>query len=327
MSYPFAAGKIRVWEKRLLSQNDLDMMANAKNAEDAFAVFNDTDLADNLLKVEAKNFGRAISEDLLQNRKMIEEMVDDKNLIKLIFSKYDFHNLKVLLKAKSAKSLDFEKMILPLGTINLEDLKKRILENQVEVKLDEDFKEILLIIEKELEKDASSCNIDIVCDKAHLSFLIKIAKKIKNKFILDFCKIQIDLANLKVFFRSRFLKRDVVEKDFIDGGKIFVRDLISLEKKTEDEIKKFIKLNLKREEEKFFEDYFSEGKLWQLEKAFDDLMVQELKKTKFIPYGPELVFAFAFSKFNASNNMRLVMAGKWNEIEVEEVKKRLRKIF
>lgn len=308
MSYPFASGKIRVLEKRLLSQNDLDLMVNSKNAQDCFAVLNDTDLADNLLKSDAQNFGSALAQDFAQNRKLIEEIVDDKRLIKVLFLKYDFHNLKVFLKSKISNSFDFAKMISRLGTINPDELKKRIIENSAKIKFGEDFESALAGIERKLALNNSPAAVDEACDKEYFVLLAKLAGQIGSKFISDFCRLQASIVDLKVDLRRKFL---------IKAGKA------EIQKAAAD----FIKLRLKPADKKFFENYFREGEFWQLEKAIDDLLVNRLRKTKFITYGPEVVFAYVFSKYNSAGNMRLSLAGKCNEIETEEIKKRVRKIL
>ncbi|MFH1780907.1 MAG: V-type ATPase subunit, partial [Candidatus Nealsonbacteria bacterium] len=103
--------------------------------------------------------------------------------------------------------------------------------------------------------------------------------------------------------------------------------LLALYKKTDNEIFKFLKVRFKPSEEILLEDYFNEGKLWQLEKAFANLLINYLERAKLISHGPELVFAYVFSKYNSANNIRMTMVGKWHEIETEEIKKRLRKIL
>ncbi|MFH1575591.1 MAG: V-type ATPase subunit [Candidatus Nealsonbacteria bacterium] len=328
MSYLFAAGKIRSLEKRLLSRNDLELMLNSKNAEESFKIFNDTDLADNLLRVDAKNFAKAIADDLTQNRKFIEKIADGK-ILRLVFLKQDFHNVKIFLKGKANEGIVLENSVSPLGTVKSEDLKKRIMANDKKVRFDEDFEVSLENIKKRIKNPVSSREIDSACDQEYFKLLLKIAGKIKNEFILNFCKLQADLANFKILLRGRLMKCELnkISTIFIEGGGMEKNKFLSLYKKTDSEIFKFLKAHFKPSEEIFLEDYFKEGRLWQLERAFDDLLINYLEKAKLIASGPELIFAYAFSKYNSANNIRLVMVGKLNEIENEAIRKKLRKII
>ncbi|MFH1565240.1 MAG: V-type ATPase subunit [bacterium] len=329
MSYLFAAGKIRSLEKKLLSQNDLDLMLNSKNAEESFKVFNDTDLADNLLKADAKDFAKVISDDLIQNRKFIEDIAGDKKILKLIFLKYDFHNIKVFLKGKANKGIFSKNSISLFGIVKNEDLEKRIIKNDKKIRFDEDFTVSLENIQKRIKNPASPQEIDTICDQEYFNLLLKIAESLKNSFILNFCKLQVDLANFKILLRGRLMKYEPgkISSVFIEGGNIIINKFLSLYKMTDSEIINFLRLSLRPSEEILFDDYFKEKKLWQFEKAFGNLLVNYLEKAKWISCGPELVFAFAFSKYNSLNNIRLTMVGKWNEIETDEIKKRLRKIL
>ncbi|MFH1451339.1 MAG: V-type ATPase subunit, partial [bacterium] len=255
----------------------------------------------------------------------------DEKILKLIFLKHDFHNIKIFLKAKANKDIFQKNSVSLLGIVKSENLRKRIMQNDEKIRFDEDLEVSLENIEKRIRNPASPQEIDTVCDREYFNLLLKIARSLKNSFILNFCRLQTDLANFKILLRGRLMEYelDKISPVFIEGGGIPKKKFLSSYKITDNEIVNFLKsdLNLRPSEEAFFEDYFKEGKLWQLERAFDNLLVNYLEKTKFIACGPELVFAFAFSKYNSANNIRLAMVGKWNGMESEEIRKRARQIL
>ncbi len=51
---------------------------------------------------------------------------------------------------------------------------------------------------------------------------------------------------------------------------------------------------------------------------------EELKKSKFIIVGPEVIFAYFVARLNANRNLRIIMEGKLNGIKKEEIQQRVR---
>ena len=71
--YPYIFGLFKSLEGKLLNPNDIERMVDAKDAQTAFRVFNDTEYADNLLEVEPQEFKKALGDDLKQTRDGVME--------------------------------------------------------------------------------------------------------------------------------------------------------------------------------------------------------------------------------------------------------------
>ncbi|MFH1401397.1 MAG: V-type ATPase subunit [Parcubacteria group bacterium] len=329
MSYNYAAAKIRALEKRLLSQNDLNLMVDAKNAEDSFAVFNDTNLADNLLRVKTREFEKAITEELKQSRKLIEDITDDKKVLKLIFLKNDFHNVKVFFKEKANGKVYPEKLISDLGLVRTDDLERRILKGDKKIRFEKDFESTLQKIEKRLIGVDSPDAIDNICDQEYFKLMADLSKDVGSRFIEDYFKLQLDSINLRVLFRGKATGRPLgtLKDIFFEGGRFSKKDLLLLYPKDENQIIEFLRLRLFPSEKIWFEDYFKERRLWQLEKALDDMQMEYLKKSKLIAAGPEVIFAYIFANYNSLKNIRIIMVAKWNNILDKEIRRRVRQLF
>lgn len=332
MPYLTAAGQIRVLEKKLLDATNVERMVDAPNAESAFKVFSDTDLADNLLNVEASDYKKALDDDLRQTKNFLEKITGDKNLLKLIFVRYDFHNIKLFLKMRFFGD-DLSADLSETGMIDVWDLKKYIIDENKKIDLPKDIIEIIKKIRSNLDdltkKAADSSEIDLLADKEYYALSQKLAKNIGNNFISDFVRRQIDIANIKSLLRIKKLGRDEIflKKTLIDGGKIDTQKLSGFLKKDIEDLIKFLRNYLTPSEEKFLEEYGKKKHLWQLEKGFENLEMAYIKKTKWMSCGPELILAYYYAKKNAIRNIRLIMTGKLNNIASEEIKERVRMTF
>jgi len=328
MSYLSAAGQIRALEKKLLDATDVERMVDANDAAAAFKVFNDTDLADNLLDVKMEEYKKALNDDLKQTKEFLSKVTPDKNLVRLIFIKYDFHNIKLLFKAKFSGQ-DLTADLADVGMIDKEGLKKYILDDDTKVEMPEDIKKIIEKGKIDFGESPTPSEIDMTLDKEYFGLSLKLAKKIGSNFILDFVQKQIDAVNIKTLLRAKALSLEAsdLKRMMIDGGKVEVKELMRFLEKDIEELIRFLKGYLTRSQEKFLSEYDEKKNLWQLEKGFDNLDMDFVKRAKRTTAGPELILAYWWAKENAIRNVRLIMTGKLNGIPADEIKQRVRDIF
>lgn len=184
--YEYATGLIRVLEKKILDQADLERMAGAKTALDAFKVLNDTDYGDNLLDLMPKEFEKALARDEKDLRKLFFKIVENKKLLKFLFLKQEFLQLKLYLKEKFRKKTD----------ANLTNASLRINANDANSKKEKKIKKFLArsVLQrlKKLEK-ITPRKIDEICDLELYRIRKKIAKKMRDKFIMAILKKDLDL--------------------------------------------------------------------------------------------------------------------------------------
>jgi len=167
--YEYATGLIRVLDKKILDQTDFDRMLGAKNAEQAFKVLNDTDYGDNLLNLKPEDFEKALERDNKDLRKLFGKIIESKLLLKFLFLKNDFLELKYYLKIKFGK----------IDTNKKSKVKKSLAEP------------VLLKLEK-LNK-ITPRKIDEICDSELYKARQGLARKMRDKFLQEICKKDLDL--------------------------------------------------------------------------------------------------------------------------------------
>ncbi|MFN3301508.1 MAG: V-type ATPase subunit [Patescibacteria group bacterium] len=327
INYTFITGKIRYLETKLLNVVDLERMIDAPNLESAFKILYDTDYGAHLLERKPEEFEMVILDDLLEDKKLLWQFVFDKDLIKFLLLEYDFHNLKVIFKEKLYnKDLDY--LLIPLGFFEPVIFKKVIIDKE-RIKIDKEFQEIIDEANNFLKPDLHPYQIEFFFDQKYFLLLKKLAEKLKNKFIIDFVNLKLDLTNLRIFLRIKNLKRDVdfLSQALVIPGKIDINDLINLYHQDIEKTLKYLVKFLPPYFEKYFSEYLKEKDLWLLEKRFFEAEIEYLRKAKYIAYGPEIVVAYFYAKKNANKNIRLIMSGKLNKIENEILKGKIRALY
>lgn len=334
--YLYATGVVRYLETKTLNTTDVERMVDAPDLAAAFKVFNDTDYFDNIKDLKPDEFSQALLQDLLQVRERIIEMTPDDEIIKLIFMRYDFRNMKLLYKAHFANK-KIDSYISNLGNEDPDKLKRVISGEKVEILpyCQRAIDYVKQRVEDE-KKSATPALIGRWFDRKYFKEYQDQAKRFRSKFIEDFVKLQLDIANLKIFIRGKLLD---LPKDYIVSEILFSQsrqaaDPLSLEfyatvvDLSLDEALQKIRLYLPLSVQKVVDKYVSEKlPLEQLEKLLEDAENDYLREAKYIDNGPELLLAYYYSKRNAIRNTRIIMTGKANKMPAAEIKKLIRELY
>lgn len=325
--YPYIMGLFRSLEGKLLNPNDIERMIDAPDVDAAFRVFNDTEYADNLLEVAPRDFKKALDEDLKQTRNLYEQIISDKKILDLLFLRYDFHNLKLLFKEKySGNNLSENES--QVGTIPSSSLRNLIL-NEARVDLPKGLKKVVDEARAEFEKNHTAHFIDSYLDKKMFGLLKKAAQDLDNSFIINFLKMQIDMANIKIFLRAKNLNKtsNWLENELIAGGRIEEKEFVQVYDKENKEALNTFFIHFDQKFINIINQYLEEKNLWQLEQKFEDYELEYLKETKRMNYGPEIALAYYYGKKNALRNVRLIMTGKLNGVSPAEIRERVRSLW
>jgi len=328
-NYPYASAKLRALEPHILDATDIERMVDAPDFNTAFKVLNDTDYADNLLEVEPINYRDALREDYVQLYQLLNQIIPDKILFKLLYLHRDFLNIKLLFKAKYFEKMDEIKDSLTTDTVYNTDWLRELILNQKNLGLDNEIKKIIIDADKAFSEKFSPDFIDSYLTKAYFDWQKKLAKKSNNQYIINLIEIQIDNANVISFLRAKRLKlsKDRLADLLIEGGRLSIKTLISNFEEDLAAIKPTISSYYDKVVIEKFDICCEKDYLFEFEKALQDYITRYLQKAKRIAYGPEVVVAYFWAKQIAVQNVRIIMTGKLNQIEGEEIKKTLRQVY
>lgn len=153
-----------------------------------------------------------------------------------------------------------------------------------------------------------------------------IAQGLDYPFISDYFRHRIDLGNLKIFFRGKYLQlsQEKVTNFLLTGGfyapDLWLQnfDLSYAEIAEKMHFTPYIKL-LERAAEAIEE----KETFVELERSIEDFLVGYLKKAKYFVFGPEPVFAYGLARRRELGMIRILGLGKLNHIPSDILKERL----
>ncbi len=243
-----------------------------------------------------------VLEGKLVERAIFKEAVQEDDLItamKIIFDAGSF--LEEMIQVRNSKELD-------------EYLEKE--EGKTRRLLDE------ILLEREI--------LDVYLEDDKPEKAMVIAEKTGYSFLKEYIRHKIDLNNLKLFFRVRYMgsPREKFESLVLDGGFLDTQILIQNYDLPFSEIED--KLRASSYSELFFqsaEALESRETFLVLEREMENFLMTYLRRAKHIVFGPEPVFAYGLARRRELDLIRLLGVGKLNNIPTEFLRERISETY
>ncbi|PPK48018.1 V-type ATP synthase subunit C [Clostridium algidicarnis] len=321
--------RLRVLETKLLDKSKIDRMIDSSSKEEALKVLQESEYSTLMSNIKrAEDYEIILSAELKRVYKMLYEMTPVNSIVDIMSIRYDYHNIKVLIKGKILEK-DFSNMIIPIGTV---DINKLIyaLDNEYYRDLNPIMRKA---IEEALEDFSTSKDpqkIDIILDKYLFIHQLSLNEQIDDKFLDRYLRYLIDLTNIKTLLRVKKQDntRDFLNSLIIQGGYVDRDKLNSLYNDSVENIPGKLAFTDYSEILKFgIEDYVKTGSINLFEKLSEDFIMNYMKKAKYITFGLEPLIAYIYAKENEIKLIRIIMVGKLNNIQSEVIRERLRENY
>lgn len=318
--YPFAVASVRSMENRLLSQQRLMQMAEAKSAEDAMRMLADSDYGKTQVK-DVHDFELMIQNNLEEAYQEVGKLMPGETFMDIFRFKNDYHNIKVLIKEEISKT-GGKKYLIRGGTIPPDELRKNFIERNFAELPNIDAKAVQEATEQ-FVKTRNSAYIDIILDKACFRVMREAADKLPIDFVSKYVSKLADLTNLKTLLRIDLQNRTEAElRDcIVPGGDLDADTLVRALRS--DHPASVLKETPYGD---LCENMMEEG-FTSFEKACDDFLMDFVKEAKYKTLSPEPVAAYILAKETEAKCVRIIMTCKLRGIDAETIKERVRKAY
>jgi V/A-type H+/Na+-transporting ATPase subunit C len=329
MQFTQTVSRIRVLETRLLDRGKLERMIDSGSAEEALRVLQETEYSVYMSGLRrAEDFELILREELRRIYHLLYEITPLKEVVDILSLRYDYHNLKVLVKGKFL-SKDLSYLLIPVGAEEFDKLKNSII-NESYRDMNPLMREAVekAIQEFELSKDPQS--IDLLMDRYMLKHMLLAAERVDNKLISKYVVSNIDLTNIRTLIRARqqnknkeFLNKTIIEGGLLDRDRLNSLFMDSVEnipgKLSYTDYSEILRLGV--------ESYAESGTVNVLEKLSDNFLMNIVRDAKFVSFGPEPLLAYLVAKETEIKVIRIIMVGKINKVSPELIRERLRDIY
>ena len=327
--YAYAVGRIRVLETRLLDKSKLDRMVESPSIDEALKVLAETDYANMVAELDnVYDFEKILQAEIQHIYMLIQKINPQAHLTDLISLKYDFHNLKVLLKAKYLKESG-DTLLFPVGTIPIDKLRTIVTEENYQ-ELPAALRAAVEQIEEEFVVSGDPQVIDLSLDRTLYEMLIGNARDLRSAILEGLFVREVDLTNIKTFLRIKRMGRDkeFLKKAFLPYGYLPVELFNSLL----DEPLEFLADRLAMSDyatvvSEGVREWQEKGNITHFEKLADDLLTAYLQQGKRKTFGLEPLIGYLYAKEIEVKNIRMILVGKINGLPIEVIRERLRNVY
>lgn len=339
----------RIRENNLLTSNDLERLNDYNSVEDVLNALSDSSYREAIQNLNRpEEYEKILDEELKKSYELIENTASDDNILQYFRERYNFHNLKVLVR-EIAQDESYANLYNDIGNIDLAYIKRHLSSDNIEVGFLESLEiegyepfnksvnENDTYVEygkdalKKFRETNNPKDIDITLDKAYYEKLLIDAKEIDLEELIKYTKERIDLINIKTLFRIKAQGNEAsdLSEALIDGGYIEPERLVELApadinhivvKLSNENINKYLVRAL--DDEKSLDQ-----NLLDLEKAIDDHQMDYSRLAKSMTYGPEVLMNYIISKEAEIKNLRIILVSKLNSLPKEFTLERLRETY
>ncbi|NYT00631.1 MAG: V-type ATP synthase subunit C, partial [Methanocellales archaeon] len=306
--YAYSVGRIKALETKLLDRDKVDRLVEADSIDAVLRLLSETEYGDMIAEIKsAEEFEDILYRELERKYSVVRKFYPDPALVDLFTLKYDFHNLKVLIKSKFS---DKEEIGLLIHIGFIADVVSKLMKediSEIPKKLPEAYARA---VERTLDQFNTSKDpqiIDSGLDVEMFDLMYKFSSQ--SNFLLGLLKMYIDLANIKTLIRSKKLGKSqkFLEYALLENGGL-PKDILlkTYDKSLDTMVSELCKSEYGKIIAEGIEHYEKEGSLILFEKLFDDLIMGHVKKAKYVAFGLEPLAGYILAKESEIKLIRMV---------------------
>ena len=323
--YMYSTPRFRYAEGKMLTRDELFTLCEVQNARD---------IAEKLISkgnLFIKNSDGGYDIDLIADKMFLDSFafvseVSETPAVYDIFKyPYDCHNLKSAIKCK-IRGVDAMPLMYNCSSVSPEHAIGAAKGEQVC-----NYPENMAVaVGEAMDSYAKTKNpqlIDIILDKACYADMMACAKSSGSEYLVSVVKTKINLANILLCDRvmrmqGEYSREAIFDMSFIDGGDIsrdILKDMLSLTRRELAE--KIANTDYYLLSRVLFDE---KSKLWMLEKAADDTMMELAQVAKRVAFGIEVAAGYIIAREIEAKNIRILINGKKNGDAAQSIRERLR---
>ena len=323
--YLYASARIKSLEKNLLTRERLERMSEARSPEDAAKLLSESGWP------EIASLTMAALEEVLSSRRseafaLVHSLAPDKRLTDVFFMKYDYHNLKALLKAEAtgenAEGLEIDSGRFPVRQLRM------MLQDGSFAAMSKPMADSVAEARDVLARTQDPQLLDLILDKAMYVDMLETAESFGVQFLIGYVKLVIDSVNLRVAVRLRRMGKgaDALRYALVPGGSVSASRLLG--DITPDTIEAVFNTSpLAGAAQAGAQALRGEASLSDVDMACDDTLLKYLRNAKYVAFGAEPLIGYLAAVEAELTSVRTVITGRLAGLAAEMITERLRETY
>jgi V/A-type H+/Na+-transporting ATPase subunit C len=323
--YLFLTTRVRSLENNMINRERMEMMLESGKTEEAVRILQDSGYGD-VSSTSIDSLEESLSAERSRTFQEIASFIPDARILDVFRLKYDYHNVKVLLKSM-VQGIEGTDLLTDSGQVPVLVMQKAILQNEL-TGIPTRLKQAIAEAREVLSATKDPQLADTLLDRHFYEDMFDVAQKTQSPFLAGYVRIAIDGANLRSLVRTSRMGKglDFLKSKLFTGGNISIDrilDTLTGGASLED----FYSTSLLRDAAAAGSNALHHGELTLFEKLCDDAVSQYLSTARYVPFGEQAVISYLASKETEFTAVRIIMSGLMAGLDKEIIRERLREIY
>lgn len=313
--YLFLASRVRALERKLLTAPRIEQLLTAGDVAACSQLLSELGYEpihdEASLQVSLKQQREAVFSD-------IARFMPEPELLDVFRLKYDYHNIKTLLKDRSGGRL-----LMDAGCISAADMERQYAESGNWQFLPKEMADAAKEAADVLAETGNPQRSDFILDRAYFAQLRSLAQESRCAYLQEYICAMIDAANLRSLVRTERLRTDpgFLRQVLFDGGSVSVDTIVAHAGNGPAALYRATPFRAAAEAG---EEAAKGGSLTAFERACDNAVLLAAGKARSIPFGVEVVLGYLAAKEAEWTAVRIIMSGRMAGMTADAIRERLR---
>ena len=321
--YLFLSTRVKALERSLLTRERMERMLESRTAEDAAKVLQECGYGE-MSRVGQQELDKMIADQRHKTMEDLSSVAPDPRLIDVFKIKYDYHNIKVLLKAE-AMGTTADHLLVEAGRVPTQQLAEGL--RTAELKgVSYTLRRAVSQAREVLSSTGDPQLADFVLDKAYFAEMFELARATGSSFLEGYVRISIDAANLRSLVRVQRMGKgpEFLRSVLFEGGNIDVGRVLAASGGSIEELYSASPLRLAAQAGAAA---LNGGGLTRFEKLCDDGVSNYLSGAKYVAFGETPVIGYLAAKETEYTAVRIILTGRMAGLDADTIRERLRESY
>jgi V/A-type H+-transporting ATPase subunit C len=321
----FLTAMLRARESRMLTAEKLDRLAQLPDFNEAAKAVSELGYPD-MTGMSLSGLDKALGDYRAGLFRELEGHGAAVPLLDMFRLKYDYHNIKVLVKAAGANTSG-DHLLSASGRVPPKVLSEAFITGEhrdLPRAMASAMTDAFGILSRTFDPQLG----DLEVDRHYFDELSGLAADIGHPFVTGYVRLLIDSANLRTVVRSLRTKigGDTLKAALIGGGSVNPGQLLTVSPDGE-ELQDVFSAGLLSEAARLGRSAVAGGPLTAFERACDDAVTAYLSQAKMHSFGVPPVVAYIAAAEGEITAIRMILTGKLSGIEPAVIRERLRSSY
>lgn len=324
--YLAISARIRAMENSLLTRERMEQVLEARSDEEAAKILQECGYPD-LDPTHPEAMDAALAAAREATLADLTDGAPDARYIDIFKLKYDYHNIKALLKAQ-AMGTDAAHMLMDMGRVGAAELKEAVETGHLE-ELPATLAAAAAEAREVLDTTRDPQLSDLVLDRWCYRDMLEAAEATGSAFLQGYVRIQIDAANLRALVRTIRMGKNAefLRGALLEGGEVDPETVLRVSADQGAGLTELYGPTALGAAAEAGAEILKGGAMTEFEKLCDDAVADYLSGAQAVPFGEAPLVGYLAARETEYTNLRILLLGRSAGLAPDLIRARLRRSY